>query len=79
MLKKVGDALRPGGCKHLNKMCHFFLFYLKVSLLLLSFSTVLQKLEKIPACFPEDKSSTICPDHPIQYVYQHYGDSARAM
>ncbi len=42
------------------KMCKFFLFCLNI--IFLSFSTALQKLQKILTCLPEDKINSVYPD-----------------
>ncbi len=48
------------------EMCTFFLFCLNI--IFVSFSTALQRLQKIVKCFPEDKKSQIYPDLEIQKV-----------
>ncbi len=53
--RRRNHALRAEAWKLLNrmKMCMFFLFCLNI--IFFSFSTALQKLQKIVTCFPEDK------------------------
>ncbi len=67
MLQKKKTCIKSQGCKLLNrmKMCTFFLFCLHI-IIFFSFSTALQKLQKILACFPEDKISSIHTDLQIQ-------------
>ncbi len=48
------------------EMCTFFLFCLNI--IFFSFSTALQRLEKLVTCFLEDKISKIYPDLQIQKV-----------
>ncbi len=63
MLQKEKPCIKSRGWKLLNRMemCKFFLFFLNIKYkyiyIYISFSTALQRLQKIVACFPEDKIS----------------------
>ncbi len=46
------------------KMSTFFLFC--INIIIFTFSTALRKKQKIFACFPEEKLSTIYLDHQIE-------------
>ncbi len=67
--RRKHDALRAGGWKRLTwmKMSTFFLFCRNIYFF--PFSTALPKQQKILACFPEDKLSTIYLDLQIQKVF----------
>ncbi len=67
--RRTHDALRAGRWKHLNriKMSKYFLFCWNI--IFFPFSTALRKQQKILACFPEDKLSTIYLDLQIQKVF----------
>ncbi len=52
------------------KTCvHVYIFLFCPNIIFFSFSTALQKLQKIPTCFPEDKISYFYPDLQIQKVF----------
>ncbi len=53
-------CIKRGGLLNRMKMCTFFLFCLNI--IFFSFSTALQKLQKILTCRPEDKISSVYPD-----------------
>ncbi len=66
--RRTHDALRAGCWKLLNRMkiSNFFFCW---NIYFFPFSTALRKQQKILACFPEDKLSTIYLDLQIQKVF----------
>ncbi len=66
--RRTHDALRAGCWKLLNRMkiSNFFLCW---NIYFFPFITALRKQQKILACFPEDKLSTIYLDLQIQKVF----------
>ncbi len=66
--RRKHDALRAGCWKLLNRM-KIFNFFLLLKYNFFPFITALRKQQKILACFPEDKLSTIYLDLQIQKVF----------
>ncbi len=66
--RRTHDALRAGGWKLLNRM-KISNFFLLLKYIFFSIYTALRKQQKILACFPEDKLSTIYLDLQIQKVF----------
>ncbi len=66
--RRTHDALRAGCWKLLNRM-KISNFFLLLKYIFFPFITALRKQQKILACFPEDKWSTIYLDLQIQKVF----------
>ncbi len=66
MLQKEKPCIKSWGVK---TCVHVYIFLFCPNIIFFSFSTALQKLQKMPTCFPEDKISYFYPDLQIQKVF----------